>query len=337
MRAEPATAAQPAACGRLRLLARAIGLGALFVLACQTPAPPREGAESPARWLVLGDSIAWDGRWVAELETWLVATRGAEAPELIDCALPSETIAGLSEPEHLQHGFARPCLSERLARVLDGVQPDLVLACYGMNDGLYQPLDPQRSAAFRAGIEALVAELERRGIAFTLLTPPPFDEARASVGRGADYDAVLESYSAWLVAQRTRGWSVIDTRAGLTTRLVRERARDPNFTFSPDGVHLDEHGHRAFALGVAAALTRDGVPEPVESEGDAAVESHLAHMLDSLDPAPARARILLLRDAWLTHTGHTRPGLPTGLPLDEAQARASELRASALRGLHVRP
>lgn len=332
MRAERASAGQPAAYAAglaaspaRRALARALaGLGALVVLACQTPAPPHEGAEPPARWLVLGDSIAWDGRWVADLETWLVATRGAEAPELLDCALPSETVAGLSEPEHLVHGFARPALSERLARVLDGVQPDFVLACYGMNDGLYQPLDAERSAAFRAGVEALVGELERRGIAFTLLTPPPFDEARASVGRGADYDAVLESYSAWLVAQRARGWSVIDTRVGLTTRLARERALDPSFTFSPDGVHLDERGHRVFATIVAAALA----PPTLRSGHEpAAIEATLA----THDPAPARALVTLLRDAWLTHTGHTRPGLPPGLPLDTARQEAAELRATLLR------
>lgn len=290
------------------------------LLACRTAAPPRESSAplEPERWLVLGDSIAWDGRWVADLQTWLVVTRGAQAPELVDGALPSETVAGLSEPEHLQHGFARPCLFERLGRVLDGVQPDFVLACYGMNDGLYQPLDEARSAAFRSGVERLVGELERRGLAFTLLTPPPFDETRASVGRGADYDAVLESYSAWLVAQRARGWSVIDTRAGLTTLLARERTLDPAFTFSPDGVHLDERGHRAFAVFVAGALAPDATAQREPEH----IEATLAH----LDPAPARALVTTLRDAWLTHTGHQRPGLPQGWPLDAARARAHELR-----------
>ena len=42
----------------------------------------------------------------------------------------------------------------------------------------------------------------------------------------------------------------------------------------------------------------------------------------------------LLRDAWLTETGHQRPGLNKGLPLAEAQARAAKLdaRASELVG-----
>jgi lysophospholipase L1-like esterase len=304
--------------------ARLVLFAALGLFAClevgRAPVAPAE----PERWLVLGDSIAWDGRWVADLQTWLVRTRGREAPELLDCALPSETVSGLSEPEHLAHGFARPWLFERLDRVLDGVRPDFVLACYGMNDGLYQSLDEARSAAFRAGIGRLVAELERRGLAFVLLSPPPFDETRASLARDAHYDAVLESYSDWLVAQRSRGWSVVDMHAALAALCARERLRAPDFTFSPDGVHLDERGHRAFAATLAAALEpRASLPLRADPES---IEATLA----THDPAPARALVTLLRDAWLTHTGHTRPGLPAGLPLDRARREALELRAALL-------
>jgi hypothetical protein len=38
-----------------------------------------------------------------------------------------------------------------------------------------------------------------------------------------------------------------------------------------------------------------------------------------------RAKQQLLRDAWLTDTGHKRPGLKAGVPLPEAQAKAAEL------------
>ncbi len=35
----------------------------------------------------------------------------------------------------------------------------------------------------------------------------------------------------------------------------------------------------------------------------------------------------LLRDAWLTKTGHKRPGIKPGLPLPEAEAKAKEINA----------
>jgi hypothetical protein len=79
---------------------------------------------------------------------------GTEA-EVIDMGLPSETVSGLSEDGHAGGKFPRPDLFERLDRVLRVVRPDVVLACYGMNCGIYQPLDDARFAKFKAGIERL--------------------------------------------------------------------------------------------------------------------------------------------------------------------------------------
>ena len=47
------------------------------------------------------------------------------------------------------------------------------------------------------------------------------------------------------------------------------------------------------------------------------------HGLEVLKLAGERQR--LLRDAWLTATGHKRPGMKAGLPLDEAERRAGQL------------
>jgi hypothetical protein len=38
-----------------------------------------------------------------------------------------------------------------------------------------------------------------------------------------------------------------------------------------------------------------------------------------------RTRRKLLMHAWLTATGHTRPGVPAGLPLAEANAQAAAI------------
>jgi hypothetical protein len=35
----------------------------------------------------------------------------------------------------------------------------------------------------------------------------------------------------------------------------------------------------------------------------------------------------VLKDSWLTHTGHTRPGMSAGKPLEEAEAEAAKVRA----------
>lgn len=307
---------------------------ALLASACQANAaatPPERAAlpREPERWLVLGDSIAWDGRWAAHLQTWLACVEGEAAADVIDCGLPSETLSCLSEPEHLQHGFPRPCLFERLERVLDAVQPDFVLVCYGMNDALYQPFDEVRFAPFRAGIERLAAEFARRRIEFVLLTPPPFDETRTELARAARYDDVLASYSAWLVERRFELGGTIDLHGALARRLASERRVDPAFTLSPDGVHLDDLGHRLFACELIAALSqRHGLNRAVSP---LAVELALGMSADA--GAAALERVRVLRDAWLSETGHTRPGLPGGLAVDDAKQVAADLRERLLRAV----
>ena len=56
-------------------------------------APIRAAVDAARRVLVLGDSITFDGRWVADMAAWM-EYEGLEA-EVIDCGLSSETVSGL--------------------------------------------------------------------------------------------------------------------------------------------------------------------------------------------------------------------------------------------------
>ena len=103
-------------------------------------------AEAP-RVLFLGDSITYDGRWTTLVELALRDTRVFHDAEIVNMGLPSETVSGLSEEGHADGKFPRPDLHERLGRVLPSFKPTLVIACYGMNDGIYLPPDPTREAA----------------------------------------------------------------------------------------------------------------------------------------------------------------------------------------------
>ena len=115
---------------------------ALVLVASSAAAPaPSTGdlVRNAGRIVLLGDSITHDGRWVADLAAWM-ESKGYTA-EMIDMGLPSETVSGLTEEGHAGGKFPRPDLAERLDRVLRVARPDLVIACYGMNCGIYQPLD----------------------------------------------------------------------------------------------------------------------------------------------------------------------------------------------------
>jgi lysophospholipase L1-like esterase len=114
-------------------------LAASLVVSAAESQTPRDAIASAQRVLVLGDSITHAGGWVSNLAAWM-EREGLDA-EVINCGLPSETVSGLSEAGHAGGKFPRPDLHQRLDRVLRLVRPDVVIACYGMNCGIYQPLD----------------------------------------------------------------------------------------------------------------------------------------------------------------------------------------------------
>jgi len=107
--------------------------------------PPRAAPFLQARRVVfLGDSITYSGEYVEFIETYVRSRFPESRVEFLDLGLPSETVSGLSEPGHAGGAFPRPDLHERLGRVLEKAKPDLIVACYGMNDGIYYPFSDER-------------------------------------------------------------------------------------------------------------------------------------------------------------------------------------------------
>ena len=295
----------------------AVFLSAAPLAAAEPPAVPAALLLDAKRVVALGDSITYDGRWLADLVAWM--ERQGTTAEVIDMGLASETVSGLSEAGHAAGTFPRPDLAERLDRVLRLTRPDVVLACYGMNCGIYQPLDEERFAKFKAGIERLHDAVGKAGGKIVHLTPPVYGGPPGKPGpAGAvDYDTVLAAYAEWLVSKRADGWLVIDVHGPMKAALAAKRAADPAFTFAPDAVHPNDAGHWAICRAVLAGLGAGG-PIATADAPDA-----LAQFLPEVT-----TRLKLLRDAYLAAAGHLRPGVPTGLAVAEAEAKAARLTES---------
>ena len=269
------------------------------------------------RVIFLGDSITYSGQYVEYIEAYFRTRHPKRRVDFINVGLPSETVSGLSEPEHMKHGFPRPDLHERLARVLAQTKPDLVFACYGMNDGIYLPFDEERFKKYQEGIRWLHEQVEKSGAKIIHLTPPVFDEAK---GGHRGYGAVLDRYSEWLVGLRAAGWSVADLHEPMKHALAEQRKKDPRFAFAKDGVHIGEAGHWLIARQVLVYLGTKDVASVTNAVDILGGNSHGEELLKLV-----RQRQDVLKNAWLNATKHKRPMMPPGLPLAEAEKKAAGL------------
>ena len=275
------------------------------------------------RVLFVGNSITYAGSYVTDIEAYFVTHYPQRSIEFINVGLPSETVSGLSEEGHAGGRFPRPDLHERLDRVLKATKPDLVFACYGMNDGIYLPFGEDRFQKFREGIEWLHEEVEKTGVKIVHLTPPIFDELR---GKTAGYAAVLDRYSDWLLSLRkTRKWEIIDIHYPMKTYLDAHRKIDEQFGLSgfalaEDGVHPGEVGHWIMAKQVLLYLGEKQVAK-AGTPKNALPDHPSSEAVFKL----VQQRQALMKDAWLTATKHKRPEMKVGLPLEEAQKKAAEI------------
>ena len=285
------------------------------------------------RIVFLGDSITYSGQFVEYIEAYLRISQPALRCEFLDLGLPSETVSGLSEPGHAGGAFPRPNLHERLERVLKLAKPDLIVACYGMNDGIYYPFTQTRFEKYQDGMRRLRERAAMVGAKVLHVTPPVFDPMpirSKTLPAGLTeyrqpyegYDEVLDRYSEWLLGQKTVGWDVVDVHGPMKQFLSEARRRDPGYRLADDGVHINTTGHWLMAREI---LRHWGVRDRrvIEAVNGEQVFAGEQHGLAILKLVQQEQRIL--KDSWLTTTGHKRPGMSQGLALKEAQRQAQRL------------
>lgn len=263
-----------------------------------------------------GDSITQAGGYIVHIEAWLRANRPDAGIHLINLGLGSETVTGLTEPDH---PFPRPNVHERLDRALEKVPFDTAFVCYGMNDGIYHPFSAERFTTYQIGLLTLVEKLRAAGKRVVVMTPPPFepaaipstalaDASAAEFGYKSPYrrydDEVIGPYGKWILTLRDR----TDLRIDLHTPLRAHSKRNTG-----DGVHPTPAGHGEIARTILAAL---GVAKPMLSP-DAPLLAHVT------------ATQSLLGEAYRLHVGHKRPGeRPNAPKLDAALRQAKDMEAA---------
>lgn len=295
----------------------------LLLIATATLAPLQaDPLKTAVRILFLGDSITDGGHYITLLQTSL--RKDHPTAEFINLGLSSEGCSGLSEPAH---PFPRPNVHSRLEAALAKTEPDVVFACYGMNDGIYYPFSDERFGNYQDGMNQLIAKVHKSGATLILMTSPPFDPVPL-LGKGVllpaeakefswmkiyrHYDRdVLARYAKWLrtLSDRPEVSQVIDLHAAMSNSLAEHRKTNPKFSFCGDGIHPNRQGHELMARTIYRALYQRPLPS-----------------LDAAEVALVAKQQRILHAAWVSHVGHQRPGVRKGLPLKEAKAKAKALR-----------
>ena len=273
---------------------------------------PEQLLKNSQRILFLGDSITQGGNYVANFDAWLVKTFPNQRFTVINGGLSSETVSGLSEDNHAGGKFPRPCLFERLERVLAKTKPDLIIACYGMNCGIYKELNEERYARYRYGILRLRAAAQQYGTEVVHVTPPIFDNHGKA---GFDYDSVLTTYAEWLVDQREQGWHVADLHSEMRAKVDQIKKQDPEFTVQKDRVHPNGDGHWMMAQCLIAYFG-----DPASAQVASAKE-----LLDGSRLNAITQRMRSYQKAIHAETKPLRPGVPKEGSLESAAAEAKQL------------
>jgi len=260
------------------------------------------------RVVFLGDSNTQAGGYVGYTTYYLEKLHPDKTFDVLNLGLASETLSGLSEDGHAGGAFPRPCLFERLGRVLEKARPDVVFACYGMNDGIYLPPDKDRTAAFQKGVTKLVEQCRAAGVKQVYLVTPPIYDFTPKAGE-FNYDAVLTEYARWETTLKTPGVRVIDLHTAM--RTARDARAEP---FAKDKVHFGDDGHLRTARTILAALGVKAPDEPL-----ATIKADPLYRL-------VEQKRALRSAAWMRHVGYTREKTVRPEPLGTAEADAARLQ-----------
>ena len=277
------------------------------------------------RIVFLGDSITQGGDYVADFECWLLS-QGLSI-EVLNLGLGSETATELTAAENQGHkdkfGFVRPWIGERLDRALAATKPDLVIACYGMNDGGSLPADETGTKRFAEATIRLRDAALRAGARHVVLCSAPVRDTKGDPKTNVA-DQNLQRYAAWLMSKRADGWDVVDIHTPMRKALDEARAKNPAFIFAKDGVHPGREGHWLMMHELVSQYFGANL------DGKTRAEDLFSAHGDEIRKLVCERKGLLF-SAWMTQIGHTRPGVPggpgvkPGPKVAEAEAKAAEL------------
>ncbi|MEM6644431.1 MAG: GDSL-type esterase/lipase family protein [Bacteroidota bacterium] len=216
-----------------------------------TPLLDLQAGKKRRKVLFVGDSITSHGGFIKYLNLKLKVNGLDGRYELINGGLSGETITGLTEPSH---PGPRPYLFDRLEIMLDQYQPLVAFFCYGINCGIYQPMDAAKLVKYKSGLDRILSVCAAQKIKPVLMTPTPLalkaklkQQLRQNPPSEWSWREPYPAYSEEVVkvfAEVVKDCASKQVQAiDLYTPLLRQKAR----AYGSDPIHPNAEGHQIIA------------------------------------------------------------------------------------------
>ncbi len=234
----------------MKNLFKVIGITALLLVLphSQTCSAAEAGLRKGDYVAVIGDSITEQRLYSMFIEDYLLMCRPAEELRVTQFGWGGETAPGFAGR------MANDCLR---------FQPSVATTCFGMNDGGYSPMDPNKGKRYRDAQKAIVQKLKAADVHMIVVGSPGCVDADKFRNPEA-----AEMYNKTLAALRDIAQevaaeegvvfaNVFDPMMAAMSKGKAKYGRDYHMG-GGDGVHPDKNGHLVMAYAFLKALGCSG-------------------------------------------------------------------------------
>jgi lysophospholipase L1-like esterase len=209
--------------------------------------PAAEGLQPNDLVAICGDSITEQKRYSLYIADYLLMCQPQPGLQAMQAGWSGETAAGFSK---------------RLANDVLPFKPTVATTCYGMNDGGYAALTPERATLYRASTESFIQTLKKGGVRFLVIGGPgAVDTTTFKRTPPEVYNKTLSELGAIAreVAEKN-GAVFADVHTPMIAAMAAAKAKygAAYHVGGADGVHPAVNGHLVMAYAFLKALGCDG-------------------------------------------------------------------------------
>lgn len=222
---------------------------AFFASPAALAEPVARGSLEPKdRVALLGDSITEQRNYSVAIENYLLMCRPQPDLQAAQFGWGGETTWGFKN---------------RIQQDVLWFEPDVATICYGMNDGGYQSLDPQRLQEYTQSTRDIVRQLREADVRHIVLVGPgpvDTDTFRRDNITAEEYNRTLAAFNeaAGELAEEL-GLGFADLHTVMSEAMARFKEKHPGVPLAGgDGIHPDNNGHLVMAYAILKALGCDG-------------------------------------------------------------------------------